>query len=308
MSRSPSDVTPRTRGHASNFTRHMKGMSVGNAAPFYPHQLSLFVIFEKKAGLIRIADAAVGEVDFFDDGASSLGHLTPSGSTSSLPRRSRASWDGRGFVKDTKAAWIAPCKVDFFEPDLRRTLSQSMYILTRGKQSHILPHPLPANLPFVPPYRVLVWSTTPSYVAARVNRPLDGSPPLIHIIAFCEDGIEVQELPLSRLSQRHVKTREDEPIRVQADVGGIETGYLIQGGYWHKPIGSEFIFRRTPRRTYADTDEESDLSPEELVDAMHAEQGIYGWVCKGNEDWRIIWLGGPREEDQDEDDMSSTLR
>ena len=157
MSRSPSDVTPRTRhGGNAGFTRHLKGMSVGGVTPFYPAQLSLFVTFEKKAGLIRIADAAVGEVELYDDAASSLhGMLLPSGSTSSLTRRSRASWDGKGFVKDNKAAWIPPCQVDFFEPQLGRSLARSLYILTRGKQSHIMPHPLPANMALVPPYRVL---------------------------------------------------------------------------------------------------------------------------------------------------------
>jgi hypothetical protein len=283
-------------------------MSVGNAAPFYPHQLSLFVTFEKKAGLIRIADAAVGEVELFDDGPGSLSHtsmLAPSGSTSSLTRRSRASWDGLGFVKDNKASWLIPCQVDFLEPDLRLSLAQSMYILTRGKQSHILPHPLPANLGYAPPYRVLVWSSPPNHICARVNRPADGSPPVIHIVAFGEDGIEVQELLLSRLSQRQGKSREDEPIRAQADVGGTETGFLVSGGYWHKPLGSDYTFRRTPRKDYSDADSESDLSPEELMDAMHAEQGIYGWVRKGNEDWRVIWLGGPTEERFD--DGASTL-
>lgn len=292
MSRSPSDVTPRTRhGGSAGITRHLKGMSVGDVTPFYPMQLSLFVTLEKKAGLIRVADAAVGEVELYDDSAASvLGTLLPSGSTTSLTRRSRTSWDGRGFVKDTKAAWIPPCKIDLFEPQLSRSLAQSMCILTRGKQSHIMPHPLPTNMALVSPYRIIHWSSAPNDVSARIVRPEDGTQPVIHIVAFGDDGIEVQEFLLSRLSQRDGKGREEEPLRVQADFGGAEAGFLVAGGHWHKPLGSSFA--HTPNRHFSDADSDSDLSPEELADAMYAEQGLYGWVRKGAEDWRIIWLGG----------------
>lgn len=292
MSRSPSDVTPRTRhGGSSGPTRHLKGMSVGGVTPFYPTQLSLFATFEKKAGLIRIADAAVTEVELFEDGVSHVhGLLLASNSSVALARRSRASWDGKGFVKDTKSAWIPPCKVDFFEPQLGRSLAQSMYILTRGKQSHIMPHPLPSNMAQLPPYRILHWSSPPNNVTARISRPEDGSQPVIHIVAFGDDGIEVQELLLSRLSQRDGRGREDEPVRAQADFGGTEAGFLVAGGHWHRPFGSSFV--HTPQRNDPDADSDSDLSPEELADAMYAEQGIYGWVRKGTEDWRIVWLGG----------------
>lgn len=315
MSRSPSDVTPRARGHA---TRHLKGMSVGNILPFYPSQLSLFVLFEKKAGLIRIADAAVGEVELYDDGAGSVHHLLPSGSSASsggigiggsggagsLGRRSRASWDGRGFVKDSKAAWIAPCAVEFAEPDLRRALAQRMYILTRGKQSHVLPHPLPAALGLTPPYRVLHWAAPPAHVCAHVARG-DGGAPAMHFVAFGEDGVEVQEVPLSRLSQRAGKAREDEPLRAQTDVGAVEAGFLAAGGHWHKPPGS--VFTHTPRDSIAEEDSDEDLSPEELLDAMHAEEGMYGWVRKGTEDWRVIWLGGGGQSEGSASD-GSTVR
>ena len=296
MARSPSDAAPRARGHA---TRHLKGMSVGNLIPFYPAQLSLFVIFEKKAGLIRIADAAVGEVELFDDGAGSLHHLlSPSGSTSSLSRRSRASWDGKSFVKDSKAPWISPFKIDFVQRDLRRSFTQSMYILTRGKQSHVLPHPLPANLPLVPPYRILHWAFPPSNVCARVFRSADGSPPMVHFIAFGEDGLEVQEILLSRLSQREGKGRDDEPVRTQADVGALETGFLVTGGNWHKSPEDGFAY--SPNRTYTDGDSDEDVTLEDMVAAMHAEEGVYGWVRKGSEDWRVIWLGGGGESAADQ--------
>ena len=52
----------------------------------YPTQLSLFVIFEKKAGLIRIADSAVGEVELYEE-SGTLQQLIPP----AMARRSRAS-------------------------------------------------------------------------------------------------------------------------------------------------------------------------------------------------------------------------
>lgn len=290
MSRSPSDVGPRSRAHHPQLLRHSKGMSVGNQNGFgsYPAQLSLFVVFEKKAGIIRINDAAVGEVELYDDGFGSIPHmLSPLAGPSGLSRRSRSSWDGKGFVKDTKPAWVAPFKVDLCEPNPRAALAQSMYILTRGKQSHVLPNPLPANLSLAPPFRILQWSFAPSQVCARVCRPDDGAAPFIDFVAFGEDGIEAQELNLSCLSQRKGKSREVEPARTLTDVGGAGTGMLVPGGLWHKSPHSDL----SPGG-YGDADSDSDLSYEEILDHWHAQRGIYAWVRKGSEDWRVIWLGG----------------
>ena len=101
----------------------------------------------------------------------------------------------------------------------------------------------------------------------------------------------------ARLSQREGgKARGDEPVRVQPDVGGLETGFLVRGGHWHK--SPEECFVQTPRN-YTDTESE-DMSLEDMVDAMHAEEGVYGWVRRGTEDWRVIWLGGEGQTDSDD--------
>ena len=103
MSRSPSDVFPRAAALDSHsHQRHARVVSVGaSSRNGYPTQLSLFVIFEKKAGTIRLADSAVGEVDLYEDNWSAQqASLASAPSISSLApsRRSRASWDGRGFT------------------------------------------------------------------------------------------------------------------------------------------------------------------------------------------------------------------
>ncbi len=299
MTRSPSDGGPRTSRNSPNHhhhsSRHLKGMSVGGTTPFYPSQLSIFVIFEKKAGLIRIADSAVGEVELYDDPLSSLQNLlSPSTSTGgSLARRSRSSWDGgKGLVKDSKAPWIAPAKISIPSFANRSTFSQNMYILTRGKTSHILPHPLPANLSSTPPYRIIHWSSPPTHVQTRTCRPEDETPPYLQIVAFGEYGIEVQEMDLSSISQKQKKgkSRADEIRYAQTDIGGDDTGFLVAGGHWDKQLYSDYS-PSTICETL-DSVSVSELSTEELVDVLQSFEGMYGWVRKGHGDWRVFWLGG----------------
>lgn len=176
MSRSPSDIFPRTAALDAQSHRHTRVVSVGaTSRSGYPTQLTLFVIFEKKAGTIRLADSAVGEVDLYEDNWSAQqATLAAAPSVSSLTsRRSRASWDGRAFMKD-KGAWARPAR--FSVPSggsarapvsSPRTTTQ-MCAVTRGRQSHIVPHPLPAKLAALPPYRVLYWTSAPAHVTVRV--------------------------------------------------------------------------------------------------------------------------------------------
>ena len=299
MTRSPSDVGPRgSRGsfsHHPHHSRHVKGMSVGGT-PFYPSQLSIFVVFEKKAGLIRIADSAVGEVELYDDPLSSLQNmLSPSTSGgNSSSRRSRSSWDGgRSFVKDSKAPWIPPANINIPSFTNRSSFTQNMYILTRGKTSHILPHPLPANLAATPPYRIIHWTTPPTNVQTRTCRPQDDTPPYLQIIAFGEYGIEVQEMDLSSISQKQKKGkgRADELRCAQADIGGGDAGFLCTGGHWDKQLYSDYS-PGTICESLDDSISISELSTEEMADVLHSYAGTYGWVRKGHGDWRVFWVGG----------------
>lgn len=285
MFRSPSSVVPRAAPRHEN--RHTKGLSMGNSGYNYPHQISLFVTFEKKAGLIRIADAAVSEVELFDESSGSSG----SGS------RGRASWDGRGSARDSKA-WIPPVQVEIPTPqfETHRAFSQNLYVLTRGRQSQILPYPLPARIVAHPPYRSLQWSFSPTTVRTRVivGEAADGeaNTSFLQVIAFGEAGIEVQEIPLTSLSERKGKNRAEEPRRAQADLGDY-TGFLCTGGHWDQQYPG--LGRSASNASYA-----SSLTEVSQTD-VHMHEGIYAWVQKGLEDWRVFWVGGSDLECEEED-------
>lgn len=94
-------------------------------------QLALFVTFPKKAGLIRLGDAAVGEVELWDD---ELGH----GASTSLGagRHSAESLSGSGFgVERERGAW-APLEVcDIPAPEEESGLSRGPSTLSSGYRS-----------------------------------------------------------------------------------------------------------------------------------------------------------------------------
>jgi len=296
MSRSPSDVSPRSGGSSHN-QRHTRVVSLGIHSNIYPHQLSLFVIFEKKAGLIRIADSAVGEVDLYEESSSFQQLITSSSTTSTLGRRSRSSWDGRGFAKEPKGFWVPPVKFNL-PTTSNRSLSQSMYVLTRGKQSHIVPYPLPPSISAVAPYRILLWSSPPIHISCRVCAPLQDGEPIssfLQLIAFGEDGVEVQEISIASLSdrERKGKRREEEAVRGVADVGG-DTGFLCIGGHWSGPFHPG-LARSSSTESYDSETSVGGWSPGAMAEKMRAHEGIYGWVRKGVEDWRVFWVGGTGE-------------
>ncbi|KAL7282608.1 hypothetical protein ACG7TL_004080 [Trametes sanguinea] len=303
MGRSPSDVFPRSAALDSHH-RHTRVSSFGSTVSNYPTQLSLFVIFEKKAGTIRIADSAVGEVDLYEDnwGAQQSALMTASPSISA--RRSRASWDGRGFAKE-KGPWVRPVKFTIPGSGFQSS-GAHMYVLTRGRQSHIVPHPLPAKIATVPPYRIIYWSSMPNSVAARVctsDNPDEA--PFLQVIAFGEDGVEVQEVPLSQLSERKGKSRAQDPVRAQADIGG-NAGLLVGGGHWNRPF-YHGLSRSYSTSSYSSYD--STTSTEEGGGGEGGSEGIYAWVQKGTEDWRVVWLGdgAPQDEDDFEDEDADGL-
>ena len=300
MSRSPSDVFPRTTPLDNvSHQRHMRVSSFGSNSRVYPTQLSLFVVFEKKAGTIRVADAAVGEVELYEDNWSAQQNMLMSAPSASplTSRRSRASWDGRGFAKE-KGVWVRPIRFDV-PGAVGRTAFTQMYLLTRGRQSHIIPHPLPARVSAVPPYRILYWTSTPTHVSVRMcdSDDLD-EPPILQVMAFGEEGVEIQEVSLSQLSERKGKGRAQEPVRTQADVGGA-AGLLVGGGHWDRPFfqgGLQRSYSTSSADTYGSS---TTVEDEDRERRQRSREGLYGWVRKGAEDYRVVWLGGGNEEDDD---------
>ncbi|KAH9948800.1 hypothetical protein B0H21DRAFT_689519 [Amylocystis lapponica] len=273
--RSPSDITPRT--NVLHPQRHSRVVSTGAPLQRHSHQLSLFVIFEKKAGLIRIADSAVGEVELYDEniGAGLLAAPAPGS-----PRRNRSSWDGRPFTRD-KAPWVPPVLADLPAPPGR---SAHAYVLTRGKTSHVVAYPLPAHVDAAPPLHMLHWAAAPAQVRTRVCAGA------LQVVAFGEDGVEVQEVLPAALAERKGKARAVEPRRAQGDVGG-DTGYLCTGGLWDRPL-FQGLTRSDSAQSYDSDASGYELSAEELAGQMRMEAGFYGWVRKGLEDWRVFWVGG----------------
>ena len=308
ISRSASDVggsTHRTRTSPSKLVNHhFRSASSGTASIRYSNQLSLFLLFEKKAGTIRISDASVGEVELSDDGPppslSSGASLTPTPSiSSSVSRRNRSSWDGFGFIKE-KPTWTLPTQVE-----LSTMPSTSVYLLTRSKKTHIIPSPLPADLANTPSFRILTWASAPRHVEARVCRPYahiqENHPPFLQLIAFGEDGIEVQEVNLGQLTVRRGKGKgvDTTPTHAFSDVLGGETAPLCLGGYWHRPVYPDQteLYRTDSVMSYMSASSCDSNDTEELAAKFMSERGIYGWVRKGHSDWRVFWVGGTGREE-----------
>ncbi|KAI9467238.1 hypothetical protein BJY52DRAFT_56697 [Lactarius psammicola] len=294
-------------------------------------QLSLFIVFEKKVGLIRIINSAVGEVTLFEDANahSSRDSLSPSQSGLSA-RRSRTSLDGFGLAKDHRGSWTLPAKLDLpaggstnTTPDmvdpwdapsaaaLEDAPPQSVYLLTRGKQTFVLPCPLPANLQVTAPLLTFSWRSHPTFVAPRVIEVEyggDGGGPspwaatvvpvvprrMLQLTAFGEDGLEVQETPLSFSVKE--KARLEDPVVSEVVIG--ETGFLCGGGHWHRPYDSP-LGRSDSVRSGVSFDS---IATEEVISRLESDKGIYGWQRRGLEDWRIFWIGGMGEEQRTDDD------
>lgn len=296
---------------------HSRGPSSDSRAPgnlTYSAQMAVYVVFEKKAGIIRIADAAVAEVEMYDmgNGSSLLSNSTKDSLSvgSSLgSRRSRASIDFMAF-KEAKGTWILPSLVDLpaLGGDAASEKQKSVYVLTRGKHTHIIPAPLPAIIQQTPPIHSLVWSSSPSSVNARVCIPQPArtksqpdTPPFLQLVAFSEDGIQVEEIPLAALVNGggSVKGKGKgvalaESCRGQSFIG--ETGFLAHGGHWHR-LPSEITapaLERTDSTTSARSFES--VHTEEVVKRLKAEAGVYGWLRKSVEDWRVFWVGGDARE------------
>lgn len=323
--RAPSEsASPKQTGYAhsrgtssdSHFSPHNSRTSMTPLSNLtYSAQMAIFVVFEKKAGLIRIADAAVAEVEMYDAGSGngllSGGSFMPVKDSLSVggslgSRRSRASIDFMAF-KEGKGAWILPSLVDLPAAQLPGgdiSPEKSVYVLTRGKNTHIVPAPLPANIQHAPPIYTLAWTSPPSSVIMRVCVPqttpsraakAPSSPPFLQLIGFNEDGIEAQEISLAALHSnakgkgKGKSVALTDPRRGQSFIG--ETGFLAHGGHWHRlPEMAAPILERTDSASSACSFDS--VHTDEVVARLKAEAGVYGWVRKSVEDWRVFWVGG----------------
>lgn len=151
-------------------------------------------------------------------------------------------------------------------------------------------------------------------------------PSFIQVVAFGEGGVEVHEVPLSSITERKGKGKgkgkananpnssspggmgfgfrmidENEPIHALTDIGG-DTGFLTLGGHWHRSHCGE-LARNDSTMSCASSASVENI-PTDAMRQLRAEEGIYGWLRRGVEDWRVFWVGGTsgRVQEVDEDD------
>ncbi|KAJ7649614.1 hypothetical protein FB45DRAFT_778603, partial [Roridomyces roridus] len=223
LGRSFSDADPHIRhrrtGSGGGGVRG-SSISAPKTLPNYGTQLCIFAIFEKKAGWIRIADSAVGEMKLFDDGGY--------GSRESLHTRMPSSSNSSPASKQGGARWVPPVRAEL--------PSRSVYVLTRGTTTHVVPCPAPSSAHGAAPLAVITWRVAPGYVAARVG----GTPGVLQLTALGMGFDEVAEVSLAALhGNAHGKSKgkgraraEDvRMVRGEEDAGG-ETAFLCRGGHW----------------------------------------------------------------------------
>jgi len=175
---------------------------------------------------------------------------------------------------------------------------RAVYFLTRGKQTQVLPAPLPANLSNTSPFLTLSWESQPSHVTPRVCHSA-GVPPFLQLVALGEDGVEVQEISLSVFDKG--KGRAEEPVRGSVDILA-DTGFLCTGGHWHRLGCPHQLTRSYSVASNVSGASLDSLETEDIISKMQTEQGIYGWCRKGLQDWRVFWVGGAGEGGKNEGD------
>jgi len=284
-------------------SRSDSGSTLGGVTPgassaiplSYGTHLSLFVVYDKKAGWIRLADSAVGEVELGEDGGPQLPGLLYSRDTFSSTmntanvqrQRSRSPFD----IRESADKWIVPVRCELPVPG-HTCLTEPVHILTCGKRTHVVPCPLPIQTSAAPPLHAVFWKSHPKFVSPRVILSENDHQPLLQLVAFGENGIEVQEMGVSFMG---IKGRGQafpyELIRAEKKFGG-DAGFLSLGGNWDR-LEQDLSWQQGPMPSAASVfSAESDT---DILKRLKKEEGIYGWCRKGLQDWRIFWVGGNSE-------------
>jgi hypothetical protein len=265
--------------------------SNSNITLSYGTHLGLFIVFDKKAVWVRLGDSAVGEVELGDDDeAPPVSHLfsrISTVSTATLRTRARLSLD----IRESIAKWLVPVRCELPVPGQIDTI-RPVYILTRGKRTHIIPCPFPTrSSPPTPPLHAFFWKSSPKYISPRVIHTKNDTiiePPLLQLVAFSDTGIEVQETTLTFLRNKGKgRAMPNDLIKAEEDIGG-ETGFLAVGGNWDQ---LDVLYGSQSPVSGQSTDSLDSL---DLMAKMKRNEGIYGWYRKGFEDWRVFWVGGDR--------------
>ncbi|PPQ63136.1 hypothetical protein CVT24_005776 [Panaeolus cyanescens] len=297
MNRGPMEGSGRHHSHKrSDSGGTLRGLVSGasSSTPLkYGTHLSLFVVFDKKAGLIRLADSAVGEMELGEDGGPQPPGLlyardtfSSTISTTSLRQRARLSFD----IRESASKWLAPLRCELPTPGYPE-VTQPVYVITKGKRTHIVPCPLPVRSSAVPPLHAVFWKSHPKTVSARVIYSDVDDSPLLQLISLGENGLEVQETGISFINSKGKgRAFPDEIVRAEEDLGG-EAGFLATGGNWDRVdqiYGPQSLPSAISALSVDSTDSEA------IFSHLKHEEGIYGWCRKGAEDYRVFWVGGGR--------------
>ncbi|KIO30205.1 hypothetical protein M407DRAFT_20674 [Tulasnella calospora MUT 4182] len=181
------------------------------------------------------------------------------------------------------------------------------------------------------PLKTLTWQQQATKVHARLclqgeaqNAVPDSArvppAPVLQVIGLGQEGVEIQELPLEFLLKKQDAkgkgkaraTFESDPVvRAFANVGGA-AGFLCCGGQWNKPmsrisspvgdIRGVLNSPLTRQDTWASVDtfptvsspiDQASVSSHVTLSSgtIYESGGMYGWVSKGGEDYRVFWLG-----------------
>ncbi|KIK53283.1 hypothetical protein GYMLUDRAFT_179163 [Collybiopsis luxurians FD-317 M1] len=289
----------RTDSSSTSRESHRLSTNTSGVTLNYGTQLSLFVIFDKKAGWIRLADSAVGEMEMHDES-----QFWPARETTSPTshRKSRISMDTSSIGK-----WIPPafCELPVSAPGAPLQ-AMKVIMLTRGKRTHILPSPLPTNHFSLPPIRSIMWRNTPTDLVARIfegSEPdMDGfsTPAYLQLISLGELGIEVQEISLPSLfGKGKGKARADDSFYAEEDTGG-DAGFLCTGGHWDRQHTMSHSMNGL-NRSYSSLSSMSGVSMDSTQ--LELEKGLYCWCRKGLEDFRVFWLGGSLTADYEDEEQ-----
>lgn len=281
----------------------MKGIisSASSSIPLrFGIHLSLFVVFDKRAGAIRLADSSVEEVELADDGyfptssgsGSGLLHSTStfSSSTPSL-RRQRARLSSE--IRESASKWISPvrCEVPLAGFSIGQGITEPVHILTRGNRTHVVPCPLPIKNSLCPPLYAVYWKTHPKYVSARVivaESDLQAESAILQLVSFSDNGIEVHETGLGFMRKGKGRAVPEGVVHAEEDLG--ETGFLGCGGNWDR---MDQVFNLNGQGTSINSAMSIDsMDSADIVMSLKRAEGIYGWYRKDSEDWRIFWVGG----------------
>jgi len=306
--RSPIEVGPsgklyshkRTNSNASGFLKGVVNSASSSVPLRFGTHLSLFVVFDKKAGVIRLADSAVEEVELGDDGGSPLSgtaFVYPSSSITSSSqslRRQRARLSSE--IRESASKWVTPvrCELPVAGFPVDQGITEPVHVLTRGKKTHIVPCPLPIKSSAYPPLHSVFWKSHSKHVSARVIVPetdLQADSAILQLVSFSENGIEVYETGLGFMHMTKGKGRAVDETIVHAEEDLGETGFLGSGGNWDR-MDQIFLGQRISRSAAMASSYSVDtVDSVEISASLKREEGIYGWYRKDSEDWRVFWVG-----------------